>query len=241
MQSNKLDIHALHGFLGLKADWDILDGLTNDRLTKYNLFEDYPIVSFEKWSHDFTKSIEKQKQTNSVLLGYSMGGRLALNALEQKPQLWKAAILVSAHLGLNNLEEKQDRYVSDCLWAKKFKTDSWDEVLEEWNSRDLLSNSTFRFNRLEKNYDRLKLSQALEVWSLGNQNNYRDLVCNINIPILWIAGEYDLAYKQRALNLKLCHPKSQIIVAPKSGHRMPWEQTDFFIDHYLNFLNQIRE
>jgi 2-succinyl-6-hydroxy-2,4-cyclohexadiene-1-carboxylate synthase len=59
-----------------------------------------------------------------------MGGRLAMHALLESPELWSAAILVSANPGLPAADHpgRAQRMASDESWARRFESDPWEQV-----------------------------------------------------------------------------------------------------------------
>ncbi|HEV8433755.1 MAG TPA: alpha/beta fold hydrolase, partial [Thermoanaerobaculia bacterium] len=77
---------------------------------------------------DFVRDIETDER---VLVGYSMGGRLALQALVANAA-FDRAVIISA--GLNLEEGREERRARDEAWAKRFESDAWDEVMRDWNA-----------------------------------------------------------------------------------------------------------
>lgn len=227
-------IFALHGFLGKPTDWNFLkENLIQpveavDILQKIDTFEDW-----SQWLNNQAKLFLEKK----ILLGYSLGGRLAMHALLQKPHLWDAAIIISAHTGLSNQQEKNHRKERDRILADRFKEISWQTLMEEWENQTIFQSATFRPKREEKEYQREIISEALEKWSLGNQNVLKQKIESIDKPILWVAGENDIYYSAiaRALNLK--HKNSQVSVFSQCGHRVPWEKQEIFIKKTKEFLH----
>jgi hypothetical protein len=63
-----------------------------------------------------------------VVLGYSRGGRLALEALAGGARYRKAVIVSS---GLNLETGREERRARDEAWARRFERDPWDEVLRD--------------------------------------------------------------------------------------------------------------
>jgi 2-succinyl-6-hydroxy-2,4-cyclohexadiene-1-carboxylate synthase len=216
----------LHGFLGLPSDWDILTEyyLPIKKWISVDLFRNYlPSTDLQTWGNAFNSLAQSSKSASKVLIGYSMGGRLALHALEQNPGLWNGAILISTHLGLQSIEEKERRIKSDQAWAKRFQTESWNTLIEAWNSQAIFQNS-ISLKRKEKDFNRNSLVNSLDNWSLGYQKDFKETMQNIPLPILWIAGSKDLPYAKQAQSLRFRHPLSKICIVPNAGHRVLWDQ-----------------
>ena len=116
---------CLHGFLGRGADWEALRaGWEPDlpALRTPNLFTDPPQhESLAEFGVRFAHEVA-QVDAAPAILGYSLGGRLALHALVARPEQWKAAIVVSAHLGMLDAAERATRVADDARWADRFRT-----------------------------------------------------------------------------------------------------------------------
>lgn len=215
-------VYALHGFLGLPTDWkstlpgvNPVDVVQVGHPTETGLWE---------WAECFNDLAAKGSHRR-VLIGYSLGGRLALHALLHNPALWSAAILISAHPGLKSAEECSDRVQKDRSWAERFEKESWGSLMQAWNAQELFAGH--KFEREESHFSRHVLAETLRCWSLGKQENLINRLQGLELPILWIAGENDVRYSALAHSLSLNHPQSQIWVAPDVGHRVPWTSKSF--------------
>ncbi len=70
-----------------------------------------------------------------LICGYSLGGRLAMQAVLAHPPLWKGAIFVSANPGLEHEEERAARRAKDAEWAVQCLSASWENFLKEWDAQ----------------------------------------------------------------------------------------------------------
>lgn len=230
------ELYALHGFLGGPKDWDILKGLPYHAL---DLFENNEIVSLEKTAENINKLIrlKKKKDSKIYLLGYSLGGRIALHAALQQPDLYDGVILVSTHPGLSSNKERIIRLKSDFSWAKKFEIDPWSSLMDEWNNQLVFKNSHFYFDRYESEFKRPQLASALRLWSLGRQKDLRKKISEWGKPILWMNGDKDHLCKAIAETIKLKHKLSSISLVANASHRLPWEFPEEFSLRLQEFLN----
>jgi 2-succinyl-6-hydroxy-2,4-cyclohexadiene-1-carboxylate synthase len=176
---------------------------------------------------DFLRDLQPNDR---VLLGYSMGGRLALQALIDGAP-FDRAVIVSA--GLNLEDGRDERRARDEAWAKRFESDPWDEVMRDWNAQPVFGGHAIQ--RDERDYDRLELARQLRENSSGALSPLAPRLHEIAIPILWIAGERDPQYVgigSRAVSLL---PNAELWICPGAGHRVPWEQPERFIDRLRRF------
>lgn len=231
-----MEIYALHGFLGRPQDWtQLLSGQLSVKLHAADLFNGAPIGSIGEWAEDFCKQAAATEGPR-VLMGYSLGGRLALHALLQRPQLWDAAIIISAHTGLQNAKDREHRRQTDELWAARFESDPWNLIIEDWNRREAFKCDTFHFDRREADYQRQTLAAVLRQWSLGLQRNLLPDVAKLELPICWMAGANDEACAAVARQVSLQHSLSKCLIIPEAGHRLPWQKPQEFLTGITDFL-----
>ena len=162
-----------------------------------------------------------------ILLGYSMGGRLALQLLEERK--YRCAVIVSA--GLNTHDE--ERRKRDEEWAKRFESDDWAALMRDWNAQPVFGGHLLE--RREEDYDRGELARELREWSPAVLAPPR--LERIETPVLWVAGERDVKYAQIAKRAVERLPNGGIWICPDAGHRVPWEQTEAFVTRLRAFLD----
>lgn len=168
---------------------------------------------------------EPSRGAGRFLLGYSMGGRLALHALLEDGHPWQAAVIVSAHPGLEERAEREARRVSDAAWATKALTAGWRDFLAEWNAQSLLGGPSLRTADADARLAlrRGEIARSFVDWSLGAQQPLWDRLREIRVPVLWVAGENDAKFLALAERAAALVPQCRLAVAPACGHRVPWE------------------
>ena len=85
---------------------------------------------FLPWPHSAT--------AGDVLLGYSMGGRLALELLQR--ERFAKAVIISA--GLNVPDPA--RVARDEEWARRFESEEWSSLMRAWNAQDEIGRASCR-------------------------------------------------------------------------------------------------
>lgn len=232
-------IVALHGFLGLPSDWSRLPFTTD--FVPINLWDDLRALTpkddddaFTAWAENFLDSIRVMKE-KPVLLGYSLGGRLALHALLRAPEVFAAGIIVSAHPGLQDSQARQERRAHDERWSQRFLDDPWEQVLRDWNAqRTLMSpppelaRAAIPLSRKEEDFDRVLLARALRSWSLARQADLRSEIRKCPIPLTFLSGSLDAKFSELNAGLKLTDTQRQIVI-PNAGHRVPWDRPSAFV------------
>ncbi|MGA8165073.1 MAG: alpha/beta fold hydrolase [Waddliaceae bacterium] len=237
-----MQIYAFHGFLGQPKDWESFAQTHPQRQWHLiDLFDERifrPTEGFWPSARRFNASVETSA-AKKVLLGYSLGGRFALHALLDQPCLWDAAVIVSANPGLAKEEERKKRCEHDDRWADRFLSEeSWNDIMHDWDSQGVFSRSA-SIERPEGDFSGEALAHVLTGWSLGRQENLKPEIERLNIPILWIAGEYDQKFSTIARSLTLSHPFSRVWIAPDADHRVPWKQRKSFQQQMEIFFNNV--
>ena len=199
-----------------------VSGAIRDSSLAFDLFNstDVPINSFEAWATHFNQWACRQMVSPRTLVGYSLGGRLALHALASQPELWSRIIIVAAHPGLQSPVEKAERLANDESWAQRFIIEEWSTLLGSWNSQGVFAGSVKEPERREQAYSRESLAKALRIWSLANQGDLRQVISDHQDKITWVVGERDEKFKAIAVELKAMAPKLNLQIVKNSGHRV---------------------
>lgn len=186
----------LHGFLGRALDWEAVCSYLP---SCHCVGVDLP----GHGSSPFSPTFEFEPPAPKFhLIGYSMGGRLAMQYALRYPDRIARLAIVSAHPGLSSQAERQQRLKTDAEWAKLLMELPIDEFLKRWYDQPLFAHYKPDFS-MRRKQDIPALAKTLMHYSLGNQ------------PILkienatYIVGEKDPKF--RAL-----HPKALIVM--NSGH-----------------------
>jgi 2-succinyl-6-hydroxy-2,4-cyclohexadiene-1-carboxylate synthase len=205
---------CLHGFLGRGSDWDFLRDAGLE------------IRAPSLFSGDSIDDI--RPSPDDVLLGYSMGARLALHIMESCAV--KRAVLVSAGVNLPEVGRRE----FDETWALRFESESWDSVVGAWNAQAVFGGRKNPLVRIESDFDRRSLAAALRQWSPAV---LRIRLPETDTPLLWIAGEHDAKYVEAGQRAVQQLPNARLWICPGAGHRVPWEQPARFIEELRRFLN----
>lgn len=222
-------VYALHGFLGKSTDWDFIKNelqniqpgvnfIAEDLFAKKSAGDFFInfFIKNETFNFDFDSY-----QGKKIFLGYSLGGRLGLQILKKSPQLFDQYIFLSTNPGLPTTatEERKNRILNDQMWSEKINLENWDNFLQEWNSQVVFQDSKQDPWRDVNNYDLQKLKEGIVNWSLGNQDDFSDILKLNNKKITWVVGDRDKKYCQIAQQMQ----NKKIFLSYKqvsAGHRI---------------------
>jgi 2-succinyl-6-hydroxy-2,4-cyclohexadiene-1-carboxylate synthase len=193
-------IVALHGFLGTGRDWDFLREAGFDVVTTL-------------------------QPRGDVLLGYSMGGRLALQALLNGAQ-YERAVFISTRVSAAT-ETRE-------AWACRFETDDWATLMRDWDSQPLFGGHVLP--RREEDFDRRELARQLREWSPAALPPAEPRLHELALPTLWIAGARDAKYVAEARRAGELAPNARLEIVDGAAHRVPWERPAAVVASLRRFL-----
>ena len=244
-EAGPMECWCLHGAVGMAADWrgfakNLAAAAIGSRAVDlWRFLECCPLQL-----PDFAKSLnadaggEVFRGNGRALLGYSMGGRLALHALLEKDHPWQAAVIISAHPGLETEPERAARRAGDTEWATQALAGNWQTFLDAWNAQTVLGNTPPRDPQASGSLvaRRREIARSFVDWSLGAQQPLWERRPEINVPVLWIAGENDAKFRALAERAVAQIPRVTLAIAPGSGHRVPWEAGNWLAQRVAHFL-----
>lgn len=182
----------LHGFLGCKEDWDEMVPFFSTRF--HCIAIDLPGHGATPYSEDILgilrKAIPAMTGTKPVLMGYSMGGRIAM----QLADLAAALVVLSAHPGLSTPEEREARLKGDRVWADRLLHLPFEVFLAEWYAQPVFQFCPMKHTLIErrKKQNPKDLARVLLQLSLAHQTPMDCFPC----PAFFLYGEKDLKYQE---------------------------------------------
>lgn len=227
---------ALHGALGVPQDWDSVMNYVADKVELVDIYSaiDEGVESFEEFPEWLSAKIPVCDEFEDVMVGYSLGGRLALHSMLFEPDRWQKSVIVSAHPGLENPAEQQARCEVDEAWARKFADTAhpWREVLAEWNSQPVFAGRGEEWieRRVADEDRREVIAKGARIWSLGRQQSLWGEMRNWPHNVLWVAGGLDEKFVKLSRRASAECPYGMIKVLPETGHRVPFEEPKAFVE-----------
>jgi len=233
-------IWALHGAVGMAADWrQFADSLPPElggvrRLDLWRFLDCCP-MPLEKIGATLVGEI-KRIDPEPTLVAYSMGGRLALHALLAEPDIWKSAIIISAHSGLSDEDERAARRQKDAEWSALALKGEWSEFLAKWQAQGVLSGAGDMPDRTSLKTRRASIARSFVDWSLGAQEDLLPNLAKISCPLLWLTGDGDGKFTEVAKKAVMNISQAEHQIIPDCGHRLPWEKPSEFSRLVQEFL-----
>lgn len=181
-----MSIFYLHGFLGSKEDFASFPG-TAINLPGHGGTPLPDQISFDSFCEYLEPKIPK-----CILVGYSLGGRIALHFAKKYPERIEKLLLISTHPGLRDDAERNERLKIDQKWAELLREKPLEEFLKKWYDQPLFG-SLNKEEMIErrKNQNPKDLEKVLLGLSLAKQESFWDRMDSYS----FIAGEKDEKYK----------------------------------------------
>jgi 2-succinyl-6-hydroxy-2,4-cyclohexadiene-1-carboxylate synthase len=179
----------------------------------------------------------------TALVGYSLGGRVALHFALEAPQLLWALVLESVSPGIDDPMERDARFAGDAQLAASIERDGLEPFVERWQSQPLFASQSRlpvaaldeqRRQRLENSP--LGLANSLRGMGAGAQDDLRPRLHEIEVPTLVLAGELDARYAALAPILAGAIAGAEQHVIPGAGHTTHLEQPDAYASLVTGFL-----
>jgi 2-succinyl-6-hydroxy-2,4-cyclohexadiene-1-carboxylate synthase len=245
----------LHGFSGSSQSWiDFANDLSTQR----------EVVAIDLLGHGKSENPQTPERyainraaediitiTNQLgwerfgLLGYSMGGRLALYLSLHYPEKIKALILESASPGIASEVERGQRLEWDYTLADRIEQEGIRSFFDYWERLPLFASQTavpehrrkkLREQRLLNNA--LGLSNSLRGMGTGSQPSLWALLPQLTIPTLLLSGELDEKFVQINQKIARSIPDAELVVVKNAGHNIHLEKPKIFAEVVSNFLRQ---
>lgn len=231
-----------HGFMGTRADFELIK--PNGTCITINLMgfgPQAPIVTpptlfhMEQQAASLAKLFVKLALPPVNLVGYSMGGRLALSLALNYPKLVNHLILEGATAGLDDTLARNERITADNLKADKIETQGLAEFVAAWEalpmfaSQKLLPLAQQQFMHNQRvNHQAVNVANSLRYMGTGAQPNYWPKLDQLKVPVTLLVGEHDAKFQIIAQKLSVKIPQSRLMIVSGVGHNIHFEAPQKF-------------
>lgn len=162
-----------------------------------------------------------------ALLGYSQGGRMALQLALIRPALVDRLILVSASPGIPGTQQREERKKRDEALATYLLEAGIDAFVDEWLALPMFAGLRRRQEEwiLADRQLRLEntaagLAAALRGMGQGVQRYFGDQLAELRMPALFVAGGDDPRYLDHATTMASVVPDGALSVVNGAGHSL---------------------
>jgi 2-succinyl-6-hydroxy-2,4-cyclohexadiene-1-carboxylate synthase len=248
----------LHGFTGSSVSWANLHETIGSRfrLIMPDLLghgrsaapADPALYRMERAVVDLMAILDAMDAARTHLLGYSMGGRVALAAAIAHPERFTSLILESASPGIADAGAREARIASDEALAEMVEHKGLETFVNRWERLPIFSGQErlpgavragLRAQRLTNNPR--GLAGSLRGLGAGVQAPLWERLGELRMPTLIMAGELDVKYVEIAQRMAEAIVNSRLVVIPDATHTIHLEQPEVFQRLMLEFVGGIEQ
>jgi 2-succinyl-6-hydroxy-2,4-cyclohexadiene-1-carboxylate synthase len=168
------------------------------------------------------------------LVGYSMGGRLALHVAARLQERILSLVTIGAHAGLEE-PAREGRRLGDDALAQRIEQDGLEAFVNHWSSLPMFAGlerrgpafvAQIRAERMTNHVAGLACS--LRGMGAGVMEPLWDDLGRLSIPCTFVAGQLDHGYVTSARRLAATVPNGRVEVVPRAGHTVHQERPEAF-------------
>ncbi len=187
--------------------------------------------------------IDEQAPDTYDLVGYSMGGRIALHqALRAKGRV-RRLVLESASPGLASEAERRARREADDELAARILHDGIEDFVEQWEAMPLFESQRGLPGQVRRRLGEGRranvaesLAAALRGLGTGALPSLWPRLDEIDIEVLVLVGEADAKFVEIGRRMVERLPRARLEVVPGAGHTVHLERPDAWLESVCGFL-----
>jgi 2-succinyl-6-hydroxy-2,4-cyclohexadiene-1-carboxylate synthase len=249
-----LPLLMLHGFTGSIKAWQGIPEHLADRFHviavdmighgQTSAPEDPARYRIEYAVEDLLTLLDRLEIEQALLLGYSMGGRVAQHLALSEPDRFSALILENTAPGIDDPDERAARQASDERQAQMIEKRGLERFIRHWESIPLFESQKSLPDAVRKRQRAIRLSQSpvglansLRGMGAGSMEPVTSRLDELSMPVLFVAGEYDEKYREIGKAMTARIPCAEYVEIAGAGHTVHLEQPKMHVAVVKAFLS----
>ena len=167
-----------------------------------------------------------------AVVGYSMGGRVALSLAAAHRKLCRSLVLVSATAGITDPAERASRQRADAALADLIAQRGLRHFVDHWTALPMWATLRERLGpvawqasiRQRLTCHPLGLAHSLRAAGTGSMRPLWEELGSVDVPTLLLCGELDTKFVDLGAQMASQLPNSRLTVLPDAGHAAHLEQ-----------------
>ncbi len=186
--------------------------------------------------------LDERRVQGCVLIGYSMGSRLALHMAIHYDDRCSGLVMESGSPGIHSAGEREERRGLDEKRAQELEKGNFESFLRSWYNQPLfesLKRDPVIFEQIlerRRNNDPAELARSLRGMGPGGHLPHWQDLSHLRTPLLILAGEMDLKYKRTAQEMAALCPQARLVLVPDTGHNIHSENAGEYVLALRKFL-----
>jgi 2-succinyl-6-hydroxy-2,4-cyclohexadiene-1-carboxylate synthase len=249
-------VTLLHGFTQSGRSWHeivslmpagwkwVLPDLRGHGVTRVQPGAPY---TMEACTEDLVRLWDSLGIARTHLVGYSMGGRLALHIAAARPERILSLLTIGAHAGLDE-EAREGRRRGDEALAQRIENDGLEAFVNYWSSLPLFEAlarrgpsflAQVRAARMDNHV--AGLAESLRGMGAGAMRPVWNELGRVKVPATFVAGQLDHGYAASARRLAASVHESRVVIVQRAGHTVHQERPEAFSRLLLAHLEAASE
>jgi 2-succinyl-6-hydroxy-2,4-cyclohexadiene-1-carboxylate synthase len=227
----------LHGFLGSSAEFESAARYLTQPILRVNLlgYATSQLVAADSVTMAgqiafLKKLLDQLALPKIVLVGYSMGGRVALGFALTHPNYVQQLVLESTTAGIPDANKRLDRQQLDRQRAQHIR-DDFTGFVKMWAALPLFASQKQLTTEQQTHIHQQRLAQlpenmavALEQLGTSVQPNFWPNLAQLTMPVRIVVGELDEKFVAIGQKMAERIPDSERIIISNAGHNTHLEQ-----------------
>jgi 2-succinyl-6-hydroxy-2,4-cyclohexadiene-1-carboxylate synthase len=207
--------------------------------------ERYPSALLDHREHSFEgrlAEIADAAGEGSVLVGYSLGGRLALRAVLRDPGRYAGLVTVGATAGIDDPALRSSRAEADDRLAAWMEAAPIEDVVSIWERQPLFADQSEGLIEEQRpgrmSHDPAELAMLLRTAGQGVLEPVWHELLTLEVPVLAIAGARDEGYVRAAQRMADVAPRGRAAIVEDAGHAAHLQRPERVAELIAGFLNR---
>ncbi len=246
----------LHGFTGSAVEWHaqfpafaavrwvILPDLIGHGASEAP--HDPARYTMEYCVADLLAMLDQLGIERADVLGYSLGGRVALQLAAAAPERIQRLVLESASPGISDPTERAARVTSDNALADRIEAEGLQWFADHWAAIPLFASQASLPAEVRAAQRERRLAQrphglanSLRGMGAGRQTALWDALPQLAVPTLILSGALDQKYVTIGKQMAVALPHAKHAIIPAAGHTVHLEQPQAFNEIVVRYLKAI--
>lgn len=198
-------------------------------------------LSIDLFSDDLIRLMDELEIKTGIVCGLSMGGYIALNAIQKYPDRFDALILCDTQCNADTADTMEKR-MSDIDYIKKNGVKEYAEKsvhnLFMPESLDNRSQELESVKKMIKEIPVATLTRTLR--ALADREETCDKLSQINVPVLIMTGEKDnITPPAKGQFMQNNIKNSELKIIEQAGHLSNLENADQFNEYLMSFVDSL--
>lgn len=226
----------LHGFTGAPASWDAVRAALPEHIRVIApalLGHGDPAFGAKTWEDEVDRvaDVVRGARGHAHLVGYSMGGRVALGVLARHPGIATRATLIGAGPGLEDAGEREARRRDDDARARMIELEGVDAFVRAWEQEPIFATQRSlprevrdRHRAIRLSHSAAGLAASLHTLGQGAMPSLWSELEHIDVPCTLLVGGEDVKLRAIAARMSERLPRARVELVPSAGHDVPLER-----------------